>query len=124
MTSQDVFDLYSRCVIANYGRLPVVIVRAQGSQMWDAEGKRYLDLFPGWGCSLLGYCHPRVVEAIREQRVVHLEPHRHREVRSRRVVAVDAQRGRMLACLELRGVERRGDGGRGMRIDAACDHVE
>jgi predicted acetylornithine/succinylornithine family transaminase len=67
MTSQDVFDLYSRTVIGNYGRLPVVIVRAQGSQMWDADGKRYLDLFPGWGCSLLGYCHPRVVEAIREQ---------------------------------------------------------
>ncbi len=67
MNSQDVFDLYSRTVIANYGRLPVVIVRAEGSQMWDIDGKRYIDLFPGWGCSLLGYCHPRVVEAIREQ---------------------------------------------------------
>ncbi len=75
MTSQETFDLYERCVIPNYPRLPVVIVRARGSQMWDVEGKRYLDLFPGWGCSLLGHCHPRVVEAIREQatRLIHVD---------------------------------------------------
>ncbi len=35
--------------------------------MWDAEGKQYLDLFPGWGCNILGYCPPRVVRAIQEQ---------------------------------------------------------
>jgi acetylornithine/N-succinyldiaminopimelate aminotransferase len=75
MTSQEVFDQYSRCVIPNYARLPVVIVRAEGSQMWDAEGKRYVDLFPGWGCSLLGHCHPRVVAAVREQvgRLIHVD---------------------------------------------------
>jgi len=75
MTSQDVFDLYDKCVIPNYPRYPIVIVRAEGSQMWDADGKRYLDLFPGWGCSLLGHCHPRVVEAIRQQaeRLIHVD---------------------------------------------------
>ncbi len=75
MTSQETIDQYGRCVIANYGRLQVVIVRAEGSQMWNADGKRYLDLFPGWGCSLLGHCHPRVVAAIREQagRIIHVD---------------------------------------------------
>jgi len=75
MTTQATLELYHQCVIPNYRRLPVVIVRAQGSQMWDADGKRYLDLFPGWGCSLLGHCHPRVVEAIREQagRLIHVD---------------------------------------------------
>jgi len=75
MTSQETFDLYSRCVIPNYPRYSIVIVRAEGSQMWDADGKRYLDLFPGWGCSLLGYCHPRVVEAIRRQagKLIHID---------------------------------------------------
>lgn len=75
MTSQETIDLYKQCVIANYGRLPVVIVRAEGSRMWDADGKCYLDLFPGWGCGLLGHCHPRVVEAIREQagRLIHVD---------------------------------------------------
>jgi predicted acetylornithine/succinylornithine family transaminase len=75
MTTQEVLDLYGQCVIGNYGRQPVVIAKAQGSHMWDIEGKRYLDLFPGWGCSLLGHCHPRVVEAIREQagRLIHVD---------------------------------------------------
>lgn len=75
MTTQETLDLYKRVVIGNYTRLPVVIVRAEGSQMWDADGKRYLDLFPGWGCSLLGHCHPRVVEAIRQQagRLIHVD---------------------------------------------------
>lgn len=75
MTTQEVIDLYGRTVIGNYGRLPVVITRAEGSEMWDLDGKRYLDLFPGWGCSLLGHCPPRVVEAIREQagRIIHVD---------------------------------------------------
>ena len=75
MNPQETFELYRNCVIPNYPRYEVVIVRAEGSQMFDAEGKRYLDLFPGWGCSLLGHCHPRVVEAIREQagRLIHVD---------------------------------------------------
>jgi acetylornithine/N-succinyldiaminopimelate aminotransferase len=75
MMTQDVLDQYGQYVIGNYGRQPVVITRATGSQMWDIDGKRYLDLFPGWGCSLLGHCHPRVVEALREQagRLIHVD---------------------------------------------------
>ena len=42
-------------------------MRGEGSHVWDAEGNRYLDFFPGWGCDLLGHCPPRVVEAVREQ---------------------------------------------------------
>ena len=40
---------------------------ARARYVWDAEGNRYLDFFPGWGCDLLGHCPPRVVEAVREQ---------------------------------------------------------
>ena len=65
MNSQEVIQLFDRYVIANYTRNPVVIVRGEGSYVWDIEGKRYLDLFPGWGVSGLGHCHPRVTEAIR-----------------------------------------------------------
>jgi acetylornithine/N-succinyldiaminopimelate aminotransferase len=58
------FDKY---VIGNYKRLPVVIVRGRGIHVWDADGKRYLDMFPGWAVSGIGHCHPRVVRAIRRQ---------------------------------------------------------
>jgi predicted acetylornithine/succinylornithine family transaminase len=58
---------FARYVIPNYRRFPVCLVRGEGSWVWDAEGHRYLDFFPGWGCNLLGHCPARVVEAVREQ---------------------------------------------------------
>ncbi len=66
-SSQETIDQFSRYVIPNYRRYPVSLVRGEGSWIWDAEGHRYLDFFPGWGCNLLGHCPPRVVEAVREQ---------------------------------------------------------
>ena len=55
---------FEQYVIPNYRRFPVSLVRGEGSWVWDAEGNRYLDFFPGWGCNLLGHCPPRVVEAV------------------------------------------------------------
>ncbi|MFO0888423.1 MAG: aspartate aminotransferase family protein [Isosphaeraceae bacterium] len=66
-SSQETIEQFSRYVIPNYRRYPVSLVRGEGSWVWDAEGHRYLDFFPGWGCNLLGHCPPRVVEAVREQ---------------------------------------------------------
>ncbi len=58
---------FDRYVIGNYRRYPVCLVRGEGSWIWDAEGKKYLDFFPGWGCNMIGHCPPKVVEAVREQ---------------------------------------------------------
>src|SRR3954462_7775134 len=60
-------ELFARYVVPNYTRFPVSLVRGEGSYVWDDQGRRYLDFFPGWGCNLLGHCPPRVVEAVREQ---------------------------------------------------------
>src|SRR6266404_3021452 len=67
LSSVDTIELFKKYVVPNYGRFPVSLVRGEGSHVWDAEGNRYLDFFPGWGCNLLGHCPPRVVEAVREQ---------------------------------------------------------
>jgi predicted acetylornithine/succinylornithine family transaminase len=67
LSSKDTIALFKEYVIPNYTRYPVCLVRGEGSYVWDAEDNRYLDLFPGWGCNLLGHCPPRVVEAVREQ---------------------------------------------------------
>ncbi len=45
----------------------MALVRGEGSYVWDDQGRRYLDFFPGWGCNLLGHCPPRVVEAVQQQ---------------------------------------------------------
>lgn len=74
MTSQETIGLFERYVIGNYKRYPVCLVRGEGSQIWDAEGNRYLDFFPGWGCDSLGHCPARVVKAVQEQvaRLIHV----------------------------------------------------
>ena len=66
-TSAETIARFERYVVPNYRRYPVCLVRGEGSAIWDAEGNRYLDFFPGWGCNLVGHCPPRVVDAVREQ---------------------------------------------------------
>ncbi|HEX8595764.1 MAG TPA: 4-aminobutyrate--2-oxoglutarate transaminase [Pseudomonas sp.] len=46
---------------------PVVADRAQGAELWDVDGKRYLDFVGGIGVLNVGHSHPRVVEAVRRQ---------------------------------------------------------
>ena len=65
--TQTVINTFDRYVVPNYKRFPVCLVRGQGSRVWDAEGAEYLDLFPGWGCNLLGHCPEPIVRAVQEQ---------------------------------------------------------
>ena len=67
MTTEETLALFEKYVIANYTRAPIVFVRGEGSHIWDADGRRYLDLFPGWGVNGLGHCHPRVSAALADQ---------------------------------------------------------
>lgn len=46
---------------------PFVWDRAEGAHIWDADGKRHLDLYGGFAVAATGYSHPKVVAAIREQ---------------------------------------------------------
>jgi len=46
---------------------PLVWARTEGSRVWDAEGNSYLDLYAGFAVANVGYCHPRVTEAIQRQ---------------------------------------------------------
>ena len=73
-SSKDTIELFDQFVIPNYTRYPVSLVEGTGSWVTDAEGRRFLDLFPGWGCNILGYSPPAVVEAIKEQvaRLIHV----------------------------------------------------
>ncbi|HTM55587.1 MAG TPA: aspartate aminotransferase family protein [Pirellulales bacterium] len=67
MSSTEIIDMFSRYVVPNYRRYGVALARGEGSYVWDAEGNRYLDFFPGWGCNLLGHCPEPIVKAVQEQ---------------------------------------------------------
>ena len=60
-------------VMNTYARLPVAFERGEGSWLWDASGKRYLDAMAGVAVCGLGHSHPKFVAALREQvgRLVH-----------------------------------------------------
>lgn len=75
MDTEQIKSLFEKYVIQNYKRTPIAIVKGQGSWIWDAEGKKYLDLFPGWGTSGIGHCHPKVVEAVQKQvaNLIHID---------------------------------------------------
>lgn len=85
MSSADTVDLFKKYVIGNYNRYPVNLVRGEGSHVWDSEGNRYLDFFPGWGCNLLGHCPPAVVQAVQEQvaTLIHVPNSWHMDVQGR-----------------------------------------
>ena len=51
----------------NYGTPPIALVRGRGAEVWDAEGRRYLDLLGGIAVNALGHAHPAVVEAVTRQ---------------------------------------------------------
>ena len=85
LSSRETVELFSRYVVPNYGRYPVNLVRGEGSRVWDSEGNKYLDLFPGWGCNLLGHCPPAVVKAVQQQvaTLIHVPNSWHMEIQGR-----------------------------------------
>ncbi len=75
MKTQETIELFNKYVIANYGRLPRVMVKGEGCYIWDADGNKILDMFPGWAVGGIGHCHPKVVEAVRQQvgELIHID---------------------------------------------------
>lgn len=65
--SQHWIDRNDQVIAKTYGRYPLVPVRGAGCKLWDADGKEYLDLLAGVAVNNLGHCHPKIVNAIKEQ---------------------------------------------------------
>jgi acetylornithine/N-succinyldiaminopimelate aminotransferase len=73
MNLTDLQALEQRFVMQTYRRAPVEFVRGEGSTLWVAEGREYLDFLAGISVCSVGHCNPAVVEAVREQaeRLIH-----------------------------------------------------
>ena len=66
-SSQYYIDLESTYGAHNYHPLPVVISKAAGCEVWDVEGKKYLDFLSGYSSLNQGHCHPKIIQAMVEQ---------------------------------------------------------
>lgn len=65
--ARQIIARHDAAMSINYARYPIAIVRGEGSTLYDAQGKEYLDLFAGFGAGVLGHCHPDLVKAVTEQ---------------------------------------------------------
>lgn len=54
-------------LMSNYGAPSITLVEGKGTEVWDNDGKRYLDFLTGLAVTSLGHSNPAVVEAITEQ---------------------------------------------------------
>lgn len=67
MKTEELFKGYKDYIMPTYTKVPLVFVKGKGSRLWDIQNKVYLDFFPGWGVGNLGHCHPKVMQAVRDQ---------------------------------------------------------
>jgi acetylornithine/N-succinyldiaminopimelate aminotransferase len=65
--SAELRKRFEAAMMPNYGTPPLALARGEGSQVWDADGNRYLDLIAGIAVSALGHAHPAIVSAVTAQ---------------------------------------------------------
>ncbi|HEX4101287.1 MAG TPA: acetylornithine transaminase [Pseudonocardiaceae bacterium] len=67
MSTVDLQQRWQAALMANYGTPPLALARGAGAEVWDTDGRRYLDLVGGVAVNALGHAHPAVVRAVTEQ---------------------------------------------------------
>ena len=66
-SSSEAINLEDKYGAHNYHPLPVVLSRGEGVHVWDVEGKQYYDFLSAYSAVNQGHCHPRIVNALKEQ---------------------------------------------------------
>ena len=66
-SSEAVLEAYAQSVMNTFGPPKRVFVRGEGCYLWDADGRRYLDLLSGLAVNALGHAHPTVLSAVTGQ---------------------------------------------------------
>ncbi|MDH3956620.1 MAG: aminotransferase class III-fold pyridoxal phosphate-dependent enzyme, partial [Desulfobacteraceae bacterium] len=65
--SQDIMNTADKVIAKTYTRFPFVITKGKGCNLWDTEGKKYLDFVSGIAVCNLGHSHPKVSAALSKQ---------------------------------------------------------
>ena len=67
MGNSEILELGKKYVMNTYGRFPIALVKGEGSKVWDADGKEYIDFVGGLAVTSLGHCNPEITEAMYKQ---------------------------------------------------------
>lgn len=63
----NIISLENTYQLPTYAKLPLVLTRGQGTYVWDQSGRKYLDFYGGHAVTLVGHCHPNIVNAVKKQ---------------------------------------------------------
>jgi acetylornithine/N-succinyldiaminopimelate aminotransferase len=66
-SNDEIAKTASNVLLSNYRQAPISLARGKGAEVWDANGKRYIDMYAGIAVSTLGHAHPALTRAISEQ---------------------------------------------------------
>ncbi|MEM2092354.1 MAG: aspartate aminotransferase family protein [Candidatus Bathyarchaeia archaeon] len=67
MNEEEIIAIENSYLANVYQKFPVCVVRGEGALLYDVNGKAYIDCMGGYGVSLVGHCHPKIVKAVKEQ---------------------------------------------------------
>mmetsp|Transcript_12018 Transcript_12018/g.19559 ORF Transcript_12018/g.19559 Transcript_12018/m.19559 type:complete len:439 (-) Transcript_12018:39-1355(-) len=67
LTTSDLIGLEKKYGCHNYEPIPVALAKGQGANVWDVEGKQYLDFLSAYSAVNQGHCHPKIVKALTDQ---------------------------------------------------------
>lgn len=67
MNSKQLMQLEDKYGAHNYHPIPVVLSKGEGVFVWDVEGKRYYDFLSAYSAVNQGHCHPRIIQALKDQ---------------------------------------------------------
>jgi acetylornithine aminotransferase len=67
MKNKEFADLWTQNLMSNYAVPSITLVKGKGSIVFDADGKKYIDMLGGIATNILGHSHPAVVSAVTRQ---------------------------------------------------------
>ncbi|MFC1698492.1 aspartate aminotransferase family protein [Candidatus Omnitrophota bacterium] len=102
MNKQKLIQEYKKYVMPTYTRMPLLATKGKGSWLWDINGRKYLDFFPGWAVSGLGHAHPLVVKALANQakKILHVPNNYYNALQAKlaRKIIQHSFRGKVFFC--------------------------
>jgi len=75
MNEKEIIQTEQAHMANTYAKKSLVAVRGQGARIWDINNKEYIDCIGSYGVAVVGHCHPKVAEAIKQQSEVLISCH-------------------------------------------------
>jgi len=75
MNEKEIVEIEQTHMANVYAKKGLVVIRGYGAKLWDINNREYIDCMGAYGVSIVGHCHPKVVEAIKQQSEVLISCH-------------------------------------------------